>query len=138
MSKPASTAVLDTSNSLYTSLKAFWAMLEGSGTSSADKTGNGYTLTLDSSVTWSTDGVGDLCIAEATATKPVATVATGFTLANTADWSIAWRAKQTVSGNNGMVIGNTANPNYIWMEGGTDLLVRDNSSTTRGFTDNVL
>ncbi len=50
MSKPSSGATLDSGNALYSHLtasgSAVWALLEGSGSTSADSSGNSNTLTL--------------------------------------------------------------------------------------------
>ena len=52
--KPASTYILDTANSLYSGMVGCWPMLEGSGTTTADKTSNGNTATLTGGLTWGT------------------------------------------------------------------------------------
>lgn len=121
MAKPASGTSLNTGHALYTALEAVWAMLEGTGTTSADSTGNGHTLTFaggGTAPTWSTDGAGDAIIALGTAlTQPLA-VGTPFTLADGVDWSIAWRFKQTTDSNNGMVIGETGTQlSFVWQAG---------------------
>jgi hypothetical protein len=130
MAKPASGTTVNGGHALATGLAAAWGFLENSGSSSADSTGNGHTLTLDASVTWSTDGNGDICISAPNDTTRVAAVASTITLPGNQPWSIAWRSKQTTSGLNGMVLGNDTNQtDFIWMRGTSYLRFRPGDST---------
>lgn len=100
MGKPASGASLDAGNSLYSHLtaagSAVWAMLEGSGTTSADSSGNGHGLTLDGTCSWSTDGAGNAIVTYGGAAGGHACAVTGPPdLAGTSSWSFAWRGKIT-------------------------------------------
>src|SRR5208283_417935 len=130
MSKPVSGTAINTSDSqgLATGLVACWAMLEGSGSTSADLVAGTYNLTLDGTVSWGTDNNGDACLnfagSPATPYEP-ASLASTLTLTggSTNDWSIAWRGKQTSSGNAGMLLGDIPATNYIWLSGGNYLEV---------------
>lgn len=123
MAKPASGSTLNTGHALYTSLAAVWGMLEGSGTTSADSTGNGHTLTFaggGGAPTWSTDGSGDAVIAIGTALNQPLAVGTPFSLSGSSPWSIAFRFKQTADDDAGMVLGDKDdNSNFLWQSGST-------------------
>lgn len=60
--KPAAGTPLDPAHALYSHLtaagSAVWGMLEGTGTTSADSSGNGNTLTLSTGASWSSDATG--------------------------------------------------------------------------------
>jgi hypothetical protein len=125
--------LINSGDSLAAYLKAVWYI--AAGTSGTDSTGNGYTLSFDSSVSSGTDGMSDPCLSEATTMKPVATVASGgFTLSGS--WSIAWRAKQTSSGTSGMIIGDhtdASGHSFVWFNGGSNLRFRNSSGTDYNF-----
>jgi hypothetical protein len=121
MAKPSSSATLNTGHALYTNLTAVWALLEGSGTTSADKKGS-RTLTLSGSGLWSTDGDGPVILTTSNADSAPLALASSIALDGSHNFSIAWRAKQTTSNDNGMLLGEPANGNnYIWMRGGTGI-----------------
>ena len=85
--KPASGSTLDSGNALFTSLVAVWGMLEGSGATSADSTGNGHTLTTNgSNVTWSTDSNTDPVLAVSASTANAIPIASPITLLGNASW----------------------------------------------------
>src|SRR5208283_3710507 len=127
MAKPAPGTAINTSDSqgLATGLLAAWGMLEGSGSTSADSTGNGYTLTLDGTVSWTTIGSDPALSFAGSPSTPYKPASLASELiragASTNDWSVAFRAKQTVSGTNGMVFGDAATPDYCWLDGGNYL-----------------
>ncbi len=135
MAKPASGTPLDTGNALYTSLAAAWGMLENTGTTSADSTGNGHTLTSVGSngTAWGTSG-GDVAITytdDATSSP----VTTPITLLGTSSWSIALRGHQTASDTNGMLLGdNTSTASFLWFNGGSEFRFRSDGSTDYQFT----
>lgn len=144
MAKPASGTALDTGHALYTSLEAVWAMLEGTGTTSADSTGNGHTLTFAGTGTppsWSTDGAGDAIIAIGTAHNQPLAVGSPFSLADNTDWSIAWRFKQTADNDAGMILGDKDdNNNFVWQSGTSVNGVRfrnGNNGTNADFSNAV-
>lgn len=103
--------MLDAGNSLYSVLtaagSAVWGMLEGAGGTSADSSGNGHGLTLDGSVTWSTNGGGEAILACAGSSGTACAVTSPVTFGSSSAWSLAFRAKttassyQTITGNNG-------------------------------------
>lgn len=128
MAKPASGTSLDTGHALYTSLVAAWGLLEGTGTSSADSTGNGHTLTLSSSGLWGTNGAGENILHITTGAHTPADIATPLLTASGTPWSIAFRAKQAASNNFGMVLGDDDDiNNFVWFQG-TQITYRPNGA----------
>ncbi len=133
MAKPASGTALDTGNALFTSLTAVWGMLEGTGTTSADSTGNGHTLTLNTSgsgVTWSTDANADACLAFAGCTTVAAPITSPIAFNGTASYSFAWRGKQTSADSNGIFAGNENNGSlvqFLFWSSGTLFRARTNT-----------
>ena len=133
MAKPASGTAIDAGHALAANLEAAWGLLEGSGTSSADATGNGHDLTLASAGYWGTDG-GDPVLVIGSANAAPAAVTSPIVFGSGVSWSIAWRAKQTSSGNAGMVAGNRTNTNeFVWMNG-TSISFRNATNVTVNFT----
>lgn len=133
MAKPASGSTLDTGHALATDMVACWPMLEGSGTTTADLTANNNDLTFaggGGAPTWSTDGSGDAIIAIGTQLTEPLNPASAISLgASLASWSIAFRAKQTTSGDKGMVFGDYSSTlPYFWFFGGTFFGGRDNNN----------
>lgn len=132
MAKPASGSTLNTGHTLYSSLAACWAMLEGSGTTSADSRGS-RTLTFaggGTPPTWSTDGAGDAVIAIGTAIANPLALASSLTLSSANAWSLAWRAKQDASGTAGIVCGSsTTSNNFLFFNGVTALRYRNSTPT---------
>jgi hypothetical protein len=57
MSKPSINAIVDTSNSLTTNLKAAFLLNEGAGTTTLDYVTRSLQLTLSTSSIWSTNGI---------------------------------------------------------------------------------
>lgn len=136
--KPASGTALDTGGAFYSGLAAVWAMLEGSGGTSADSKGS-RTLTLDAAATWSTDGAGDPIIAIGSAVATPLALASSLGLVNTNQWSVAWRAKQTTSNNQGVIAGSTnGGGDLIWYVGGTELAYENSGGTAFAFTGETL
>ncbi len=144
MAKPASGATLDSGGSLYSALtaagSAVWAMLEGSGSTSADSSGNGHTLTKDSSVSWTTIA-GEAALAFAGSTGQAAAVSSSISVSGASSWSFAWRAKQTSGGTLGIYAGKDSGSVaflgsfaglYIWLRSAntTDYLFADTDFTT--------
>lgn len=106
MPKPSSGSSLDTGHALYSSLLHAWGLLEGSGSSSVDSR-NGNTLTLGTGATWTTNGSGEAVLVFAGTGATVSPLASTVTLANGTNWSVAWAAKQTTTGNQGVLFANT-------------------------------
>lgn len=124
MAKPASGTAINGSDAqgLATGLKAVWAFLEGSGTTSADSTGNGFTLTLDTGITWITDADGPLVQCAGT-THNIMNIATGFTTGNS--WSVALGFSTTNgAGVNATVWSQTGGGAFGLVIPGTEMLVR--------------
>jgi hypothetical protein len=135
MAKPASGTSLDTGHALYTNVTAVWAMLEGSGASSADSRGT-RTLTLNGGYSWTTNGGGDPIVDFAGTNASPATPATSLTLSIGTDWSIAWRGQIDSSGaNTGMVLGDgSGSGNFLWFNAsGGQISLRDNATNTSSF-----
>ncbi len=132
MAKPANGATLNTGHALYTSLAAVWAMLEGSGGTTADLTGS-HNLTLGDSAVWTTIG-GEAAISipsPAGLTAQPLAVASPFTLSAASPWSIAWRGKESADNGAGMTIGDKDDTsNFVWMSGNNDFLRFRSSNTT--------
>lgn len=128
MAKPASGTALDTGHALYTNLAHAWGLLEGTGTTSVDSRGT-KDLTLSSSGLWTTNGGGENIIRIGTATAAPLALATSLTLGGgSAHWSIAFRAKQATSNNEGMILGDNSNTNdFLWFSGGNYLRFRSSS-----------
>jgi lysophospholipase L1-like esterase len=119
MAKPAAGATLDTGNALYTSLAHVWALLEGTGTSTADSRGTD-TGTLSSAGLWGTSGGDPVVHLTASTAAPVA-LASEVTADGNSAWTIAFRAVQAGADNNGMILGKPATNQYIWLHGGDTL-----------------
>ncbi len=94
-------------------------MLEGSGGTSADSSGNGHTLTLDGTVTWTTIG-GEAALAFSGTAAHAAAITSPPAMGDTANWSLAWRGKQTTSGAAGVFTGDEAG-GVVWMFGTVEL-----------------
>ncbi len=113
MAKPASGATLDTGNSLYSALtaagSAVWAMLEGSGNTSADSSGNGHGLSLDVSVSWSTNGGGEAVLACAGSSGTACAVTSPPAMGGSSTWSLAFRMQTTAGGVLQALAGNNSN-----------------------------
>ncbi len=152
MTKPASGTALDTGHALYTSLEAVWAMLEGTGTTSADSRGNSHDLTFSAiggghDPTWGTDGSGDAEIrfpgvGSGSSTKPLAmgTILPDLSNAgNTLDYSLAYRIKQTTLNTRGMFLAQKgATKDYLWLAGHVpELLVVSEGGTSSTDTTDV-
>lgn len=127
MPKPASGTTLDTGHALYTNLSMAWGLLEGSGTTTTDSK-SARTGTLSSSGLWSTDGDGPIILTTNSSDNTPIGFSSDFTFSGTSI-TLAWRAKQTTSNDNGMLLGspNTSN-NYVWLRGGTNLTLKINAS----------
>lgn len=112
-------------------------MLEGTGSTSADLTGNGHTLSVSSGASWTTIS-GEAAIAyDGSANQPSA-ITSPFDFDGSTDWSVAWRGKQTSSGVDGILAGdNTTSPDFIFFNGGTALRFRNSSSVTADFSPTV-
>ncbi len=121
MAKPASGTGLDTGSSLYSVLtavgSAVWGLLEGSGSTSADSSGNGHTLTPDATATWSTNGAGEAILACSGTSGNTCPITSPIALASTSAWSFAFRLKVNVTATYESVFGASNN----------DLLVNDTS-----------
>ncbi len=104
MAKPASGATLDSGGSLYSQLtaagSAVWAMLEGSGGTSADSSGNGHTLTLAAWATWGTNGGGEAIINCAASSGQTLAITSPIHIASTTSWSLAFRLAGAAAGIN--------------------------------------
>jgi hypothetical protein len=135
MAKPSSSATLDTGHALYANLHACWPLLEGSGTTSADKKGS-RTLTLSGSGLWSTDGDGPVILTTNNSdTFPLSLATSWDNTVNGHKFSLAWRAKQTTSNDAGMLAGNPNNTHdYLWLRGGTGMLLRINDGAVGTFS----
>jgi Carbohydrate esterase, sialic acid-specific acetylesterase len=122
MAKPASGATLDTGHSLYTSLLHAYAMLEGSGSTTADSR-SGNTLTIGGTVSWATDGSGDAILDCAGGSTSQLDPASDIVLAHATSWSVAFRAKwDTATGTLGGIAG--ASSNYIFFQSTSNLRYR--------------
>lgn len=129
MAKPASGSTLDTGHALYTSLSHVWAILESSGTTTADSKG-GITGTLAGTVAFGSDGTGPYLVTTSGTGK--LTLASTVTLSSS--WSIAWAATNTGNDNNGMMAGSGSSAGYLWEEGGTAIFYRPSSGGDVSFT----
>jgi hypothetical protein len=134
MAKPASGTALDTGHALYTSMIHAWGLLEGTGTTITDSRGTNHG-TLRSSGLWSTDADGPTVVETDGTQRTIALGSTVTIGASDADFSIAWRAKQTTTNNNGMLLGpNNTQAEYIWMRDANYARVNMNGSSYN-FTD---
>jgi hypothetical protein len=142
VAKPPSGTAIDTGHALYTGLTAAWLMAENTGTTSADDTGHGHTLTLADSAAWGTAG-GETVIAVPSpsgfGSRPLA-VSSPFTLSGASSWSVFFRMKMTSDDNSGTFIGdNDDTNNFISFFGSLDQLrVRSSTSTDYIFSVNSL
>lgn len=125
MAKPASGTALDTGHSLYANLLHAWAFLEGSGSTTADSR-NGNTLTIGGTAAWATNGAGEPIIDMPSASGSQLDPASDVTLSNAQTWSLAWSAKQDVSGTAGIFAGNgsSSSSSFLFFNGGSLLRYR--------------
>jgi hypothetical protein len=134
VAKPASGSVINTGNSLATSLSSAWGFLENTGTTTADPQGS-RTGALDASVTWSTDVSGDPCLNFSSSTPDRPVSFTGFTLAGTSSWSIALRGNLAGSGSTQVFFGDSTTTNgYLQFQHGVGFTFRSNAGTIYTFT----
>lgn len=128
MPKPTS-PTLNTGNALGALITHAWPLAVGTGATLADLAPSGASAGTLSGVagtnySWGTDADGALLSLLTAGTR--AALATPVTLSGSA-WSIAWRANQATSGNQGIVLGNTADgSSFLWMRSGTELRLRVN------------
>jgi hypothetical protein len=113
-------------------------MLEGAGTTSADSTANGHTITLNNTVTWTTLNANAV-LSQSTLSIVNCTMANApFTLAGSANWSIAWRARRNVTGNpNGIMLSNNTAGSFILIADASECLFRPDTSAGNGNFDVV-
>lgn len=137
MAKPASSAVINPGEPLFIAMTACWPMLEGTGTTSADKAGT-RTLTFaggGTAPTWSTDGAGDPIIAIGTAQANPLSLASSLTLGGSVSFSLAFRFKQTSDDNQSAIAGTTATNGFLCGFGGANYMgVRSNVGTDANYT----
>ncbi len=137
MAKPSSGATIDSGVSLFNGMTACWPMLEGSGTTSADLAGS-RDLTFaggGGAPTWSTNGSGEAVISLGSALSAPLALGSTLTLNGASGWSIAFRAKQTNSDANGIVLGDNSNTtDFVWMYGGVFFRVRHSASGDADFS----
>ena len=116
--KPASTYILDSTNSLYSDMVGCWPMLEGSGTTTADKTSNGNTATLTGGLTWGTPDSEGPNFHPSTSGQYL-TLASNLTIPIDTSFSLAWACNWSGSGNDGIFVGDAidSGQNFVWMKG---------------------
>jgi hypothetical protein len=116
--KPASTYILNTASSLYSDLVGCWPMLEGSGTTTADKTTGSNTATLTGGLTWGTPDSEGPNFQASTGTEYLS-LASNLTIPVNTSFSIAWGCYNSSTGSNGMVTGDVidSGQNFVWMQG---------------------
>jgi len=113
--KPASTYILDSGNSLATNLVGCWPMLEGSGTTTADKSTSNITATLAAGLTWnSPDSEGPNFNTYSTSGGYL-TLASNLAIPINTSFSVAWGAYSE----GGIVCGDHTNAgqNFLWPHG---------------------
>lgn len=134
--KPPAGTLLNLSNPLCTNLVACYALLEGTGGTTADSaSGNTGTLNTGS---WGTDAEGPTWVTDGASPslRPIAftSLAVG-TLTNHA-YSIAFRLIKNVSDTFGVVFGNSANSTpFVFPRVGTGFELRNNAGQTQLWAD---
>ena len=118
--KPDSTYILNSANSLYTNMVACYPMLEGSGTTTADKTSNGNTATLTGGLTWGTPDSEGPNFHPASGNGYLR-LASNLTIPINTSFSIAWACNwASGAGNHGILLGDAAGveggQNFIWLQ----------------------
>ena len=118
--KPASTYILNSANSLYSDMVACYPMLEGSGTTTADKTSNGNTATLTGGLTWGTPDSEGPNFHPASGNGYLS-LASNLTIPINTSFSIAWACNwASGAGNHGILLGDAAGveggQNFIWLQ----------------------
>ncbi|MBV8312452.1 MAG: hypothetical protein JO344_18875 [Planctomycetaceae bacterium] len=117
--KPASTYILDSTNSLYTNMAGCWPMLEGSGTTTADKTSNARTATLTGGLTWGTPDSEGPNFQPSSGTEYLS-LASNLVIPVNSSFSIAWACEIPNIGSdnsNTIMLGDVVDSgqNFIWM-----------------------
>ena len=134
MAKPSSSYVLDSGNSLYTSLTNFYALLEGSGTTSVDKKGgNLATFTSSPAPTWQSDSEGPFV--RSGSDGAYLTLASNIAVPTNTSFSIAFGLANVHARNQSMVIGDhTSTGNFWWMnEGSFDMTIQTTITGSQTF-----
>ena len=121
--KPASTYILDSTNSLSTNMAGCWPMLEGSGTTTADKTSNANTATLTGGLTWGTPDSEGPNFQPSSGTEYLS-LASNLVIPVNTSFSIAWACEIPNIGSdnsNTIMLGDVvdSSQNFIWMHSTT-------------------
>ena len=107
----------------------WWQFNEGSGTTTADSSGNGHTGTLGSGATWAAPGVGAHSIAtngtaagNVTVSGPVVNTSASYTVSAWVNLTSTGGGNQTFVGINGLAspTGTTISGFYLQYQGGSD------------------
>ena len=107
----------------------WWQFNEGSGTTTADSSGNGHTGTLGSGATWAAPGVGAHSIAtngtaagNVTVSGPVVNTSASYTVSAWVNLTSTGGGNQTFVGINGLAspTGTTVSGFYLQYQGGSD------------------
>jgi hypothetical protein len=115
VAKPASGTALDTGGTYYSALAGVWALLEGTGTTTADSKGS-RTGTFNNTAAWGTNGGGDAVLS---IPSGAGYVALSSALALTSSWWVAFRAGLATTNDNGMFLGDAdTGSNYLWGQNG--------------------